>query len=76
MQPHPTNAKLSLKTYLNFALTYYTNNVLRQENKMKLIWVKVEPKDIEPQLRWSKETGWVEKTKPTEPIYVLRQESK
>jgi Zn finger protein HypA/HybF involved in hydrogenase expression len=34
MQLHPTNAKLSLKTYLNFALTYYTNNVLRQENKM------------------------------------------
>ena len=31
MQLHPTNAKLSLKTYLNFALTYYTNNVLRQE---------------------------------------------
>lgn len=41
---------------------------------MKLVWVKVEPKDIEPQLRWSKETGWVEKTKLTEPIYVLRQE--
>jgi hypothetical protein len=35
MQLHPTNAKLSLKTYLNFALTYYTNSVLRQENKMK-----------------------------------------
>jgi hypothetical protein len=34
MQLHPTNAKLSLKTYLNSALTYYTNNVLRQENKM------------------------------------------
>ena len=41
---------------------------------MKLKWVEVQPKDIEPRLRRSKETGWVEKTKPTEPIYVLRQE--
>ena len=41
---------------------------------MKLKWVEVQPKDIEPRLRWSKETGWVEKTKPTEPLYVLRQE--
>ena len=42
---------------------------------MKLKWVEVQPKDIEPRLRWSEETGWVEKTKPTEPIYVLRQEA-
>lgn len=40
---------------------------------MKLKWVEVEPKDIEPQLYWTKETGWIEKKKPTEPIYVLKQ---
>ena len=41
---------------------------------MKLVWVKVEPEDIEPVFMWTKSTGWVEKTKPTEPIYVLRHE--
>jgi hypothetical protein len=35
MQLHPTNARLSLKIFLNFALTYYTNKSdLRQEIKM------------------------------------------
>jgi hypothetical protein len=42
---------------------------------MKLKWIEVQPKDIEPRLRWSKETGWVEKTIPTDPIYVLIHES-
>ena len=41
---------------------------------MKLAWVEVKPEDIEPQLMWTKATGWVEKIKPTEPIYYLRQE--
>jgi len=45
------------------------------KNKMKLVWVEVEPKDIEPRLMWTKEKGWVEKKKPTQPIYVLRQEN-
>ena len=44
------------------------------KTKMKLVWVEVKPKDIEPRLVWTKEKGWVEKTKPTQPIYVLRQE--
>lgn len=43
---------------------------------MKLEWVKIKPKDIEPQLMWTEATGWVEKTKPTQAIYVLRQECK
>jgi hypothetical protein len=45
------------------------------KNKMKLVWVEVEPKDIEPRLMWTKEKGWVEKKKPSQPIYVLRQEN-
>jgi hypothetical protein len=42
---------------------------------MKLVWVKVEPEDIEPVFMWTKSTGWVEKKKPTEAIYLLRHES-
>lgn len=40
---------------------------------MKLTWVKVEPKDIEPQLYWTEKTGWTEKTKPNEAIYLVKQ---
>ncbi len=40
---------------------------------MKLVWVKVEPKDIEPQLYWTPATGWIEKEKPSEPIYLLKE---
>jgi len=41
---------------------------------MKLVWVEVKHEDMEFQFKWTKENGWVQKPKPTEPIYVLRQE--
>jgi hypothetical protein len=53
-------------------LPYNTASTSRKEN-MKLTWVKVEPKDIEPQLYWTEKTGWTEKTKPNEAIYLVKQ---
>jgi hypothetical protein len=37
MQLHPTNAKLSLKTYLNSALTYYTTKMTNSWGELALL---------------------------------------
>ena len=38
----------------------------------KYEWVEIDPKDMTPQLRWTK-NGWVEKPKPSSPIFVIKR---
>ena len=38
----------------------------------KYEWVVIDPKDMTPQLRWTKKNGWVEKPRPKSPIFVLK----
>jgi len=38
---------------------------------MKLKWLEVKHGDLEFHYYWTKETGWVEKSRMSHPIYVL-----